>query len=127
MSDVREKLKVGDSVYVYDARGYMHKCTVTRRGRKWLTATNGCGDTFQFDRTDSFAGRYEYGRAPRLMTEEQYALSERLQALVDNANRHCTKLSSIHRVVNRCDLAQARTDLQQAMAEYAAEIDQVQK
>lgn len=127
MTDVREDLKVGDSVYIYDARGYMHKCTVTKRGRKWLTATNGCGDTFQFDRTDSFAGRYEYGRAPRLMTEEQYALSERLQALVDNANRHCTKLSSVHLAVNRGDLVQARMDLQQAMAEYAAEIDQVQK
>ena len=127
MSDARNDLKVGDSVYVYDARGYMHKCIVIKRGRKWLTATNGCGDTFQFDRTDSFTGQYECGRAPRLMTEEQYALSERLQALVDNANLHCTKLSSIHRAVNRCDLAQARMDLQQAMAEYAAEIDQVQK
>ena len=124
MSDVREDLKVGDGVYVFDTRGYGHKGTVAKLGRKWLTVAIKHGDTFQFDRTAAFAGRHEYGRAPVLMTAEQFALGEQLQVLSDNAGRHCKKLTNIHLAVNRGDLAQARMDLRRALAEYAMEIDQ---
>ena len=126
MSDVREELKVGDGAYVFDTQGFKRKCSVTKRGRKWLTVTTYGGDTFQFNRTDAFAGVSGYGYTPVLITQEQIDFHEQLQALSDNASRHRTKLTSIHIAVNRGDLAQARLDLQQAMAEYV-EIEQVQK
>ena len=127
MSDVREELKVGDSVYVFDTQGFKRKCSVTKRGRKWLTVTTDRGDTFKFDRTDAFAGVSGYGYTPVLLTREQLEFSERLAVLSDNAERYRRKLAGIRLTVNRGDLAQARMDLQQAMAEYAAEIEQVQK
>ena len=127
MSDVREELKVGDGAYVFDTQGFRRKCSVTKRGRKWLTVTTDGGNTFQFDRTDAFAGVSGYGYTPMLLTQEQIDFREQLQALSDNADRHRKKLTNIHLAVNRGDLAQARMDLQQVMAEYVMEIDQVQK
>ena len=124
MSDARNDLKVGDGAYVFDTLGFTRNCSVTKRGRKWLTVTTYGGDTFQFYRTDAFVGVSEYGYTPVLLTQEQIDFREQLQALSDNAVRHREKLTNIHSTVNRGDLAQARMDLKQAMAEYAAEIDQ---
>lgn len=127
MTDVRDNLKVGDGVYVFDTQGFKRNGTVAKLGRKWLTVTTDGGDLFKFDRTDAFAGVSGYGYTPVLLTREQLEFREQLQSLADNADRHRRKLANIRLTVNRGDLAQARMELQQAMAEYAMEIDQVQE
>lgn len=124
MSDTRNDLKVGDGAYVFDTQRRERKCIVTKLGRKWLTVTTDGGDTFKFDRTDAFAGVSGCGYTPVLLTKEQLEFRKRLAVLSDNADRHREKLAGIRSAVTRGDLAQARVELRQAMAEYAIEIDQ---
>lgn len=97
MTDVREDLKVGDGVYVFDTQGFKRKSTVAKLGRKWLTVATDRGDTFKFDRTDAFAGVSGYGYTPVLLTREQLEFRERLAVLSDNAERYRRKLAGIRR------------------------------
>lgn len=121
MSDDRDKLVVGDAVYVSDSQGKWLEGLISKIGRKWIIVE--CPAKYQFDRTNGYQPRPPiYGHAPILRTYEQHSkwlmLGNLSQSLADL--QECIKRSSRRLVETRsedqilealCELRELRSNL----------------